>query len=389
MLAVALALEGALRLFWPQDLPFFSSLFVEDPVVGMRHVPHTRAPMGSETGGPVQVRINSRGYRGREYAWDAPAGFRILGLGDSFAFGFGVEEDDTYLARLERGLSARGAEVINAGLAGMGPDNEARLLAADGPGLRLDLVLVGFYVGNDLMDAVTGVARTRLRNGSPMVPDAILERWYRPLRPGRILPQPLARPAPGGLDLPLPFKDILRKHSHLYRLVTGRVGRLQLAWRGSRSGGATAAAPVEEFNPFRQEAFCLKSYPPEFDLAWQKAKDAIGEIKTWCDGHGARLAVVVIPTEAQVYPERWNDVLRRFALRDDDFDLDKPQRILAEHAAASGIPLIDLLPVLRAARDTGGPLYFRRDVHWTPRGHALAADEILRRLDALGLLPPR
>lgn len=388
MLALALALEGALRLFWPQDLPFFSTLFVEDPVVGMRHMPHTRAPMGSETGGPVRVRINSRGYRGREYPWDAPAGFRILGLGDSFAFGFGVEEDDTYLARLERALSARRAEVINAGLAGMGPDNEARLLAADGPGLRPALVLVAFYVGNDLMDAVTGVARTRLRNGSPMVPDAILERWYRPLRPGRILPRPLARPAPGGLGLPLPFKDTLRTHSHLYRLVTGRVGRLQLAWRASRSGGATAGPPVEEFNPFQQEAFCLKSYPPEFDLAWQKAKDAIGEIKAWCDGHGARLAVVVIPTDAQVSPERWDDVRRRFALRDEDFDLDKPQRILAEYAAASGIPLIDLLPVLRAARDTGGPLYFRRDIHWTSRGHAVAADEILRRLDALGLLPP-
>jgi len=388
VLAAALALEGALRVFWPQELPFFSGLFVEDPAVGMRHVPHTRAPMGSESGGPVTVRINSRGYRGPEYAWDAPARFRILGLGDSFAFGFGVKEEDTYLARLERALAAGRVEVINAGLAGMGPDNEARLLAADGPRLRPDLVLVGFFVGNDLIDAATGVARTRLRNGVPMVPEAILERWYRPLRPGRILPQPLARPAPGGLDLPLPFKDTLRKHSHLYRLVTGRVGRLQLAWRGPRAGAA-AQTPVEEFNPFAQEAFCLKSYPPEFDLAWEKAKGAVGQIKAWCDGHGARLAVVMIPTEAQVYPERWDDVRRRFALRDEDFDLDKPQRILSEYAVATGIPMVDLLPVLRAARHTGGPLYFRRDIHWTSRGHEVAADEILQRLDALGLLPPR
>jgi hypothetical protein len=387
VLALALALEGALRVFWPQDLPFVAGLFLEDPVVGMRHVPHTRASMASETDGTVPVRINSRGYRGREYPWEKAAGFRILGLGDSFAFGFGVEEDDTYLARLERALAARRVEVINAGLAGMGPDNEARLLAADGPGLRPDLVLVGFYVGNDLVDAATGVARTRLRDGTPMVPDAILERWYRPLRPGRILPQPLPRPAPvAGLGLPIPFKDDLRKRSHLYRLVTGRVGRLLLMWRGVGSDGP---APVEEFNPFRQEAFCLRSYPPEFDAAWQEATQALGAIKAWCDGHGARLAVVVIPTEAQVYPERWDDVRRRFALRDEDFDLDKPQRILSEYAAASGIPLIDLLPVLRAARATGGPLYFRRDIHWTPRGHAVAADEILLRLDALGLLPPR
>jgi hypothetical protein len=166
------------------------------------------------------------------------------------------------------------------------------------------------------------------------------------------------------------------------------VGRLQLAWRGVPAGVA-AKAHVEEFNPFRQEAFCLKSYPPEFDEAWQEAKDALDEIKAWCDGHGARLAIVVMPTEAQVYPERWDDVRRRFVLRDEDFDLEKPQRILSEYAAASGIPLIDLLPVLRAARATGGPLYSRSDIHWTPRGHAVAADEILRRLDTLGLLASR
>ena len=387
LLAAALALEGALRAFWPQDLPLFSALFVEDPAVGVRHVPHTRAPMGSESGGPVTVRINSRGYRGPEHAWDAPARFRILGLGDSFAFGFGVKEEDTYLARLERALAAGRVEVINAGLAGMGPDNEARLLAADGPGLRPDLVLVGFFVGNDLIDAATGVARTRLRNGALVVPDAILERWYRPLRPGRILPQPLARPASGGLDLPLPFKDVLRKHSHLYRLVTGRVGRLQTAWRGPRAGAATST-PVAEFNPFAQEAFCLRSYPPEFDDAWAKAKDALGQIKAWCDGHGARLAVVAIPTEAQVDPQRWEAVRQRFRLNDDDFDLEKPQGILAAFASENGIPFIDLLPPLRAARPTGGPLYFKTDIHWTPRGHAVAADEIQRRLDASGLLPP-
>src|SRR6185436_8711819 len=101
------------------------------------------------------------------------------GLGDSFAFGFGVREDDTYLARMERALADRHVEVINAGLAGMGPDNEARLLAADGPGLRPDLVLVAFFVGNDLIDALTGIARTVLRDGAPAVPDGLLEKWYR------------------------------------------------------------------------------------------------------------------------------------------------------------------------------------------------------------------
>jgi SGNH hydrolase-like domain, acetyltransferase AlgX len=380
VLAVALALEGALRAFWPQDVPFFARLFVEDPAVGMRHVPHTRSQMNSEAG-PVPVRINSRGYRGREYPWDAASGFRILALGDSFAFGFGVQEDDTYLARMERALADRHVEVINAGLAGMGPDNEARLLAADGPGLRPDLVLVAFFVGNDLIDALTGIARTVLRDGAPALPEGFLEKWYRPLRPGTLLPQPLARSS-RSLGLPIPFKDALQRHSHAYRFLSGRVARLLAASQGARAGGA----PME-FNPFQQEAFCLRSYPPELEQAWTRAKAALVQMKAWCDAHDARLALVVIPTEAQVDPDRWAAVRQRYRLKEEDFDLEKPQRILAAFATENGIPLIDLLPALRAASDAGGPLYFRTDIHWTSRGHAVAADEILRQLGALGLLP--
>jgi hypothetical protein len=379
---VLLALEGALRAFWPQDFPFFAGLFVEDPDVGMRHLPLARSRMSSETAGSVAVRINSRGYRGREYPWDAAAGFRVLGLGDSFAFGFGVKEDDTYLARLERALAGRQVEVINAGLAGMGPDNEARLLAKDGAALRPDLVLLGFFVGNDLMDTLTGPARTHLRDGSPALADGFLERWYRPLRPGGLQAEPLRRSSRPGLGLPIPFKGFWRRHSHAYRFLSGRVGRLREVSQRRRG---LAAAP--DFNPFQQEAFCLRSYPPEFDLAWTRTKSELSRIRSWCDTHRVRLAIVAIPTRAQVYPDHWDEVRRRFNPRDEDFDLEKPQRILAEFASAHGIPLIDLLPTLRGARETGGPLYFQTDIHWSPRGHAVAADEILRQLRAMALVP--
>jgi hypothetical protein len=110
-------------------------------------------------------------------------------------------------------------------------------------------------------------------------------------------------------------------------------------------------------------------------------------MKAWCGAHGARLAIVVIPTAAQIYPDRWTEVRRRYDLRQEDFDLEKPQRILASFARDNAIPLIDLLPTLRAARDTGGPLYFRTDIHWTPRGHAVAAAEILRQLRSSKLVP--
>lgn len=374
----ALALEGGVRVLRPQEVPF-AGVFEEDARVGHRYRPGLDKPMPGER--PVHVRTNSRGYRDREYDWASSQPFRILGLGDSFTFGYGVAEDETYLARIEAALRDRGIEVVNAGVAGMGTENEERLLAVDGPGLHPDLVLVGFFAGNDLSDVLTGFRRLRLEHGFPVAPPGFVERWYRPLRPGRILDQPLAR-SDESLGLPIPFKDFLRFHSHAYRFLGAQIDQVRRARRGE-----AGARQVWESTPLDQHAFCLKSYPPEFEEAWARTQDLFGKMKAWCDAHDARLAIVVIPAQAQVDPQAWAETRERHGLRDEDFDLEKPQRLMAGFGSAAEIPVIDLLPALRRARDDGERLYSRPDIHWTARGHAVAAEEILRRLRALGLLP--
>ena len=48
-------------------------------------------------------------------------------------------------------------------------------------------------------------------------------------------------------------------------------------------------------------------------------------------------------------------------------------------ARAEGVPFVDLLPILRARRDDG--LYFPKDGHWNPAGHALVADVVAGALE--------
>ena len=109
-------------------------------------------------------------------------------------------------------------------------------------------------------------------------------------------------------------------------------------------------------------------------------------ISAWCRAHGADVALVVIPTAAQVYDERWQEVRHRWDLREEDFDRLKPQRLLRGLAADSGMGFIDLLPALRrAAAQAGGPLYYEADPHWTPRGHEVAASEIAAGVIAAGV----
>lgn len=72
--------------------------------------------------GKKPVRINSHGTRGREFETLKPAGtFRVLCLGDSRTFGWGLAEDETYAGRLEvllRRAAPAGSriDVINAGV---------------------------------------------------------------------------------------------------------------------------------------------------------------------------------------------------------------------------------------------------------------------------------
>ncbi|MFT7676276.1 MAG: hypothetical protein ACI8QC_000246 [Planctomycetota bacterium] len=68
----------------------------------------------------AQVHINSSGFRGPEFSAPQPDVLRIALVGDSFAFGSGVEFEDTLGARLELALAERGqpALVLNCGVPG-------------------------------------------------------------------------------------------------------------------------------------------------------------------------------------------------------------------------------------------------------------------------------
>ena len=95
----------------------------------------------------INVHANSKGLRDREYAYDrTPGTRRILVIGDSFVWGYGVEQDETFPKVLESRLP--GVEVINAGVAGYGTDQELLWLRSEGVRYRPDLVILEMC-GND------------------------------------------------------------------------------------------------------------------------------------------------------------------------------------------------------------------------------------------------
>ncbi len=97
--------------------------------------------------------LNSLGLRNQPVT-ESPADgdFRILAVGDSFTFGQGVKNDETYPRILERLLNERvGAaqcDVVNAGNCGANTANELDFLRYTGFKLQPNLVLVQFYLND-------------------------------------------------------------------------------------------------------------------------------------------------------------------------------------------------------------------------------------------------
>ena len=95
----------------------------------------------------VKVHINNLGFRGpaTQIKKTKP---RVLAVGDSFTFGWGVTENESWVGMLDSAYP--NLEVLNLGRGGAHPGDHVQLLRQALPLLKPDLVLVNILQGNDL-----------------------------------------------------------------------------------------------------------------------------------------------------------------------------------------------------------------------------------------------
>ncbi len=102
----------------------------------------------------ILVDANEDGLRDHSYGPKPENTLRILGLGDSFAFGWGVEREESFYKVLETRLNnapgeKKAFEVINAGIPGFGTFEAVALAESIGLKYEPDIVIIAFYEGND------------------------------------------------------------------------------------------------------------------------------------------------------------------------------------------------------------------------------------------------
>jgi len=155
-----LLLEAGARLL-PSPPPR-DDLFQPHPKAVTQHRPGFDGPvlMVDATGDTRRfpVRINTLGMRGPDVPPKQPGEWRILLLGDSYTFGWGVPFEETIGARLEARLAAQYPEhtvrVLNGGMGGSAPWQMAVLLEERYKDLEPDAVVLQTFATNDVADTL-------------------------------------------------------------------------------------------------------------------------------------------------------------------------------------------------------------------------------------------
>jgi lysophospholipase L1-like esterase len=369
-----IGLELTLRFFGP-TLPGRYSIGISQvahPIYGRFQVPSSTGWYRTDEF-VSRVQFNALGLRDWEIAPVKPEGERrILVLGDSFVQGAEVNIEDTLTTHLQSRIRAAGhrARVINAGVAGFSTDQQLLLLRNLGWALAPDIVILVFYIGNDVPE------------NSVELTDFV-KPYFTLDAQGVLQPHPFEAREDSGAEEVTAW---IRRQSQLAGMIdTGVVPKL----RTLPGMAKVPSVDHEVVGPITVGAGPGGSdvYRAEMSSSWRHAwavTDAlIHELAEESRQHSIPLVLVIAPSKWEVHTEDWELLLRQNNLPNDGWDLDAPARRIAAMSEREGVPFISPLAVLRESARSKR-YYFRQDVHWTAAGHRAVADVL-----ADGLLDSR
>jgi len=296
----------------------------------------------------THVKINSKGLRGDEHSYEKNGKRRILVLGDSFTWGFGVEQADRYTEQVEA-MMGPGVEIINAGVSGYGTDQELLWFTQEGMKYHPDIVLLEF----GLEDIINN--------------NHALQYSY---------PKPLYVVKDGQLELtntPVPRRDA-RWEERVRSPATTEPQIAESGWKRNKEGAKNFikghfVAPTLIVRGFRNLRDRL--FPPvrqqDLDLL---TRMLLLELRHRVTATGAQFVVVMVPYRWYFHHHdpSW-DAWKAF-FKSNDFLCD------------------DLEWAFTHARVNPEKLYFRIDTHWDSMGHKMAARAIWEFFSQNGLSKP-
>ena len=265
----------------------------------------------------ADVRTNTQGLRGPERPIEKPPGVRrVLLLGDSFAWGFGVGQDDMLASQLEDRLP--NTEVVNGGVSGYSTDQSLLWLREHGLAYAPDDIVLVMAGNDDIM------------NHMQLAYWVYYKPTYQLADDGRLRLR----------GVPVPRTGWRRRWTHSLRSRSALAKAIEVAWSG------------------REAAFVyLADALPDPADPHRLTRALVSAIRAEAERTGASFRVVADPAF-------W-------------FSPQGSHPRLVEELRAAGHEVLDMAVAPGFDHEA---MRIPGDGHWNAAGHRYVADELARRL---------
>lgn len=359
---------------WPPGGYDTGAYLERHELLGHFHVPGHRGWLKSSEF-TTFVEISPLGLRDRRTTYAKPPGtFRVLLLGDSYLEGVQVDQRETVAEQLERLLNETSpvpVEVINAGVAAYGTGQEVLLFEHEAHRYQPDLVVLLFYVGNDVKNNSYAL---ELPGGKR---ELALKPYFELDRDGEL--RLLAGPPPAR---PNALIGLLRGCCWAYNMLEGNLF--------AQLGPAFRREDIEAVGGARNWLREVYDTDPDgnWRRAWQITEALLGRLRDDARDRGAPFVLVGVPDWRALDHDVWRRAIEGNRRLTSGASPDAPTDRLGEVAARLGTPYLNLLPRFRQATAAGGgPYYLALDGHWNAAGPALAAVALGDAVRSQGLVP--
>lgn len=292
--------------------------------------------------------IDARGFRKDPISIPSAGGKLCAVVGDSFVFGFGVNDDQTFVHLLNESR-AGDSTFINCGVPGYSTDQEALLIERSVLPLRPKEILLVVYLANDIFD----------------------NQLEMPMQVAG--PKPRFELTSNGLELlGTPISSIPTRRMATTDLITAVLGReFRKSIMGRLQARFALVGTLHESPAFyvdRTEEFDRR-FKPAVDLFWAITQ----RIAAQADERNIGLKLVLLAGKSYAQnpwslSSQYQESLKR--------------QILARCESAK-VPVIDVAGEMRRRFQQNSPsLFFPNDGHLSPEGHRLVAEILAAELNA-------
>lgn len=347
--------------FFPQPVfrelyPYDFHCFTRGDYYWLKLKPNSNCPLKSniDSFDPVYIKTNSMGLRNPEIN---PAKgentLRILFLGDSYTIGWGISEEETFPRVTENYLQKlypdKKIEVINGGLTGTGIGYHYLFYKNEALRLNPDIVVIGFYLYNDIPENMFLAKWEEDENG---LPKSIDSTFFYTDSNGMFYPK----------TIPLQYKIPYLRQSQLFILLMNKFPQSSTNY---------------VFNSrFLDPHICFyKKGCTSLDDAKERARKLFEEIRNLTLKNNQKFLVVFIPAEFQIdIKTRINYVPIPLLPSEKEY----PYQYFKGFFDEIGVDYLDLRPNL--SNYPNGQLFLENDDHFNPMGHKVTAQAISEKL---------